>query len=434
MTTVAAMFKRILTLAGGALLGMVLATVAVRMAATWTLWPNRELARSTAHLREVMRLVNEHYVEEQPVAYEQLARRALHGMVEGLDPHSAFLERKTHQEFEEDIAGQFGGVGIQVETRQGRIVVITPLAGTPGERAGIQRGDEIISIDGRPVESGAGLDGIVSRLRGRPGTTVVLGLQRPSTGATLNLPLVREIIRIESVRGVRVLEEGPGYVQLTEFSEHTSAQFRVAVERLRQQGVNGLIIDLRNNPGGLLEGAVGVAEPFFRRGELIVSTRGRKPEDREDYRAVASGDPIRLPLAILINAGSASAAEIVAGALKDAGRAVIVGERSFGKGSVQSVFKLPGGEGLRLTTARYFTPGGYTIHERGITPHVEVVMSPEEDTKLARQRARFDIVDPSEFKSRFGFDPIPDRQLETAIAMLRGVELLTVAGAAEAAR
>jgi C-terminal peptidase prc len=283
MSTVTAMFKRILILAGGTLLGVALSAAAVRLAASWTLWPNRELAKSAAYVREVMRLVNEQYVDEKPVAYDQLARHALHGMVEALDPHSEFLERKTHEEFEEDLTGEFGGVGIQVETRQNRIVVIAPLAGTPGERAGIQRGDEIVSIDGRPVETGPGIDAVVSRLRGRPKTTVVLGLHRPATGATLQLPLVREIIRIESVRGVRVLEEGLGYVQLTEFSEHTAAQFRAALDRLRQQGVTGLVLDLRNNPGGLLEAAVEVAEPFFRRDELIVYTQGRKPEDREDF-------------------------------------------------------------------------------------------------------------------------------------------------------
>jgi carboxyl-terminal processing protease len=167
-----------------------------------------------------------------------------------------------------------------------------------------------------------------------------------------------------------------------------------------------------------------VVEPFFKKNELIVYTRGRKPTDREEFRANVDGDPISIPIAVLINAGSASAAEIVTGALKDTGRAVIVGERSFGKGSVQSVFRLENGEGMRLTTARYYTPSGATIHEKGIAPHVEVVMTPEEDTKLARQRSRPDITDPEEFKTRFGFEPIADRQLDAALAVLRGVRLL----------
>ena len=425
------MFKRILALATGIVLGLAFAAVGLRVTAAWSLWPNRDLSRSSAYVKDVMRLVNENYVDEKAVAYDQLARSALHGMVEALDPHSEFLEKKLNEEFEEDITGEFGGIGIQVETRQNRVVVIAPLAGTPGERAGIRRGDEIVSIDGKAVETGGNTDGVVSRLRGKPKTQVLVGLFRPVSKETLNLTLVREIIKIESVRSVRVLDDGIGYVQLTEFSDHTAEQFRRALDGLVQQGINSLILDLRNNPGGLLDAAVEVAEPFFRKNELIVYTQGRKPADREDFRAETKHQPITLPVAVLINAGSASAAEIVTGALKDTGRAVVVGERSFGKGSVQSVFKLDRGEGLRLTTARYYTPSGVTIHEKGIAPHVEVVMTPEEDTKLARQRSRPDITDPVAFKERFGFEPVADRQLDTAVAMLKGVRLLGGRGAAQ---
>lgn len=417
------MFKRILTLVTGATLGIAFTVAGLRVATAWNIWPNRELSRSAGYVKDVMRLVNENYVDEKAATYDQLARTALHGMIETLDPHSEFLEKKDNEEFEEDLTGEFGGVGIQVETRQNRIVVIAPLAGTPGERAGIQRGDEIVSIDGKAVETGGNSDGIVSRLRGKPKTSVRVGLFRPGTQETLNLTLVREIIRIDSVRGVHVLEDGIGYVQLTEFSDHTAEQFRRALDTLLKAGINSLVIDLRNNPGGLLDAAVEVVEPFFRKRELIVYTKGRKASDREEFRAESDGPPIALPLAVLINAGSASAAEIVTGALKDTGRAIVVGERSFGKGSVQSVFKLEHGEGLRLTTARYYTPSGATIHEHGIAPHVEVVMTPEEDTKLARQRGRNDLTEPKAFKERFGFDPVPDRQLDTAVAMLKGVRL-----------
>jgi carboxyl-terminal processing protease len=417
------MFKRILTLVTGAMLGIALAVAGARVAAAWNLWPNRDLSRSAGYLKDVMRLVNDNYVDATAVAYDKLARTALHGMIETLDPHSEFLEKKDNEEFEEDLTGEFGGVGIQVETRQNRIVVIAPLAGTPSERAGIQRGDEIVSIDGKAVETSGNIDGIVSRLRGKPKTKVLVGFFRPSTQETMNLTLVREIIKIESVRAVHVLEDGIGYVQLTEFSDHTAEQFRRALDTLLKQGINSLVLDLRNNPGGLLDAAVEVVEPFFRKKELIVYTKGRKPADREEFRAESDGQPLAFPIAVLINAGSASAAEIVTGALKDTGRAIVVGERSFGKGSVQSVFKLENGEGLRLTTARYYTPSGATIHERGIAPHVEVVMTPEEDTKLARQRARSDLTEPKAFKERFGFDPVVDRQLDTAIAMLKGVRL-----------
>lgn len=424
MHTVAGMFKRILTLVTGAALGVALTVAGARVATAWNLFPSRDLSRSAAYVREVMQLVGESYVDEKAAAYDKLAKSALHGMVEALDPHSEFLEAKDNQEFEEDLVGEFGGIGIQVETRQGKAVVITPLAGTPGERAGIQRGDVIVSIDGKAVETNSTMDGIVSKLRGKPKTPVLVGVFRPSTKVTMDLSLVREIIKIESVRDVRVMSDGVGYVQLTEFSEHTGEQFAAALEQLLKGGATSLVIDMRNNPGGLLDAAVEVAEPFFKKGEIIVYTQGRKPGDREDYKAEAEGAPLAIPVAILINAGSASAAEVVTGALKDTGRAVVVGERSFGKGSVQSVFKLKNGEGLRLTTAKYYTPSGVSIHEKGIAPHVEVVMTPEEDGKLSRQRSRSDITDAKEFKERFGFEPIEDRQLQAAVDVLKGVRLL----------
>jgi carboxyl-terminal processing protease len=421
MTTLAGVFKRILSVGAGAVLGIALSVSALRVATAWNLWPNRDLSRNTSYLREVMRLVNENYVEENAAVYDQLARNALHGMLESLDPHSEFLEAKDNLEFEEDLTGEFGGVGLQVETRQNRIVVIASLAGTPSERAGVRRGDEIVTIDGKSVEGSSSIDNIAGRLRGKPKTRVQMGIFRPGTKETLNLTLVREIIRVESVRNVQMIDGDVGYIQLTEFSDHTAEQFERALDQLIGQGARSLVLDMRNNPGGLLDAAVAVAQPFFRQDELIVYTRGRKPEDREDFRANGDRPAITLPLAVLINAGSASAAEVVTGALKDTGRAIVVGERSFGKGSVQSVFRLENGEGMRLTTSRYYTPSGASIHQKGIAPHVEVVMTAEEDTRLAVQRSRSDLTDPKEFKERFGFEPVVDRQLDAAVAVLRGV-------------
>ncbi|MBC7365686.1 MAG: S41 family peptidase [Undibacterium sp.] len=428
------MFKRILTLAAGALLGVGLAFGVLKLALVWSIWPNRELDRASNRMREVMQLVNENYVDARPVAYAQLATAALHGVADSLDPHSEFLEEKDTREFEEELTGEFGGIGIQVETRGGRVLVIAPIAGTPGDRAGIRRGDEIVSIDGKSLASGTVIDAVVGRLRGKPQTKVSLGLQRPNNSQQIDLTLVREVIKTESVQGARILGDGVGYIQITEFSEHTGDQFAKALETLLKQGASSLVLDLRNNPGGLLDAAVEVAELFFKKGEIVVYTQGRKPGDREDYRSEIDGPPLDLPLAILINSGSASAAEVVTGALKDTGRAVVVGERSFGKGSVQSVFKLKNGEGLRLTTARYYTPSGVTIHEKGIAPQVEVVMTPDEDGKLSLQRARPERDDPAAFEERFGFAPIKDRQLQVAIDVLLGVQVLgdrtrpTVAG------
>ncbi len=423
MHTVARMLKRILTLAAGVVLGLGLALVAARVSLAWGLFSSRDLDRSSSYVREVLQLVNENYVDAKAAGYDQLTKSAIHGLVESLDPHSEFLESSDYQVLEEELSGDFSGIGVQVEMRKGRVVVIAPIAGSPSDRAGILRGDEIVRVDTKSLEKGLSMDAVIDRLRGKPGTSVTVGLFRPSTDRNFDVTLKRELIKQESVRDVHVLAPHTGYILITEFSDHTGEEFVAALNRLLKEGIDSLILDLRGNPGGLLDAAVDVAEPFFRKNELIVYTQGRKPGDREDYRAAADDEPLVLPLAVLINAGSASAAEVVTGALKDTGRAVIIGERSFGKGSVQSIFKLKNGEGLRLTTARYFTPSGVSIHEKGITPQVEVVMTPEEDSKLRLQRLRSDVADPREFKERFGFTPIEDRQLQAALDVLKGVNL-----------
>nr|MBP9913993.1 S41 family peptidase [Opitutaceae bacterium] len=356
----------------------------------------------------------------------------IHGLVESLDPHSEFMESSDFEQLQDDLDGDFGGIGIQVEMRKGRVIVIAPIAGTPGERAGILRGDEILGVEGRMLGAESGMEDVIKLLRGKPNTQVTLSLYRPSTQKKQEFTLVREVIKLQSVRDVSVLEGHIGYIQLTEFSAHTGHEFTNALDGLLKQGIDGLVLDLRNNPGGLLESAVEVAEPFFRTDELVVYTQGRKPEDRENFLAELEGEPIALPMVVLINAGSASAAEVVTGALKDTGRAVIVGERSFGKGSVQSIIKLKNGEGLRLTTARYYTPSGVSIHGKGIAPQVEVVMTPEEDNKLRLQRGRTDIKDPVEFNERFGFVPIDDRQLHAALDVLKGVAVFEARAHGEA--
>lgn len=424
MHTVAGMFKRILTLAAGVALGFGLTVGAARLTQAWGLFPNRDLNRSAEYMREVLQMVNQHYVDADQASYDKLAKLAIHGMVESLDPHSEFLEWRDYEELEEQLSGDFSGVGIQVELRKGRVFVIAPIANSPAERAGVQRGDEIVAVDGKPLEKEATMDGVVDRLRGKPGTKVTVDFSRANGGRRFQVVLQRELIKLESVRAVQVLPDRTGYILLSEFSEHTGHEFGEALDRLLKEGIDSLVIDLRNNPGGLLDAAVEVAEPFFRKGELIVFTRGRKAADYENFRAEEDGDPLSLPLAVLINGGTASAAEVVTGALKDTKRAVVVGERSFGKGSVQSVFQLKNGEGLRLTTARYYTPAGVSIHETGIAPNVEVIMTTEEDSKLLVQQTRSDVVDPHEFKERFGFTPIEDRQLQAALDVLKGIKLL----------
>jgi len=417
------MFKRILVPGAAVLLGFAACMGVVRLSGSWSLFPNRDLDRSSGYVREVLKIVNENYVDPGASSYDALTRLSIHGMVDSLDPHSEFLESKDNQELEEDLDGEYGGIGIEVELHKGAFAVVAPIAGSPSDRAGVVAGDEIVSIDGKPLAPGIPMDTIVGLLRGKPRTHVVLGVVRPGNGQRLNLDLVREVIKVISVRGARVIDGTIGYIKIRDFSEHTGEQFDDALNQLLKKGIDCLVIDLRNNPGGLLDAAVEVAEPFFKKGELVVYTQGRRPADRDSYLSETEGEPLKMPVAVLINADTASAAEIVAGALKDTGRAVIVGERSFGKGSVQSIFKLKNGEGLRLTTAHYFTPSGVMIHAMGISPQVEVVMTADEDRKLVMQSDRPEITDPGDFSERFGFAPIEDRQLDAALDVLRAVRL-----------
>jgi carboxyl-terminal processing protease len=381
---------------------------------------------------EVFERVRSDYVE--PTDDKDLVENALNGMLTALDPHSGYLNEKSFRDMQVQTRGEFGGLGIEVTQENGLVKVVSPIDDTPAARAGLQPNDLIVAIDGEQVV-GLSLQEAVEKMRGPVNSSIKLSIRR-GTREPFDVTLQRAIITVQSVRS-RMEGEDIGYVRITSFSEQTNAGLTKAVEKLQADSkgkMRGLILDLRNNPGGLLDAAVDVAEPFFRKKELIVYTKGRKPSDREEFRAQSDGPTVSIPLAVLINAGSASAAEIVTGALKDTHRAIVVGERSFGKGSVQSVFKLENGEGLRLTTARYYTPSGATIHERGIAPHVEVVMTPEEDNKLARQRARPDITDAAAFKERFGFEPIIDRQLDTAIAMLKGVRLFGERGSTRASQ
>ena len=413
--------RPILIFACGAAFGILLAGDSLRFAGAWRILPGRELNRAAVYVRDVMEIVSDKHVDEKNSAVPGLARAALHGVLESLDPHSEFLEAGRFKELEEEISSEFGGIGVQIEMREKRVLVVTPMPNTPGERAGIRRGDEIRSIDGAPLENPT-MDSVIEKLRGKPGAKVTIGLFRPAENRDYAVTLARETIHTESVRNVRLFDGGVGYMQITQFTDRTREEFFNALGTLSTRNAGSLIIDLRNNPGGVFDAAVDIAEPFFDKGELIVYTQGRAPGDREEFRAEADAPPISVPVAVLVNAGSASAAEIVAGALKDTSRAVIVGERTFGKGSVQTVIRLKDGEGMRLTTARYYTPGGATINERGVSPQIEVVLTPEEDENISLQLARPDLaLDPAAFKERFDMELVPDRQLAAAIAALQGV-------------
>jgi carboxyl-terminal processing protease len=426
------MFKRIKVILCGAALGVALAVAVTLLRPTWSLWPDRDLGRNTEYFRTVLDLVRTNYVDGKEADADRLTRAALDGMVKSLDPHSEFMRADAYRELRQEMDGRFGGIGIQLEQREGKVVVVAPIADTPGERAGIRRADEIVKIDGQSTEK-LGMDKVIDRLRGKPGTKVTVTLFRPSTKASLDFTLVRETIQVESVRDVRMVEGGIGYIQLTQFGDRTGEEFKQALKQLRSQGAKALILDLRNNPGGLLDAAVAVAEPFFKPGELIVFTQGRSAGSREEWRAGPAAGGMSMPVAVLVNSGTASAAEIVAGALKDTGRAVVVGETTFGKGSVQTLFRLNDGEALRLTTAHYFTPSGLIIHEKGIEPQVKATVSPEDEANVRLQRLRRDLAEPKEFAARFGFEPVADRPLQVATDVLKGVDLFVARSREEAA-
>lgn len=380
-----------------------------------------EYYSNISHFGQVLRIIHEKYVDEDAVDYDTLINAALEGMLSSLDPHSQYLSSEKFTALQEETQQQYGGIGIQIENRDGRVTVVSPIADTPGEAAGILPGDQIVRVDGENTE-GYASDRMVELLRGEPGEPVDLTLFRPKTEEMLELTIVREIIALESVRDVSLLEDGIGYIRVTQFGERTGVEFAEAVEGLENEDMRGLIIDLRNNPGGLLSASVDVAGLFFDRGEMVVYTQGRDRESRREIRSRTGARAGEYPIVVLINSGSASASEIVAGALRDTSRAVIVGETSFGKGSVQSVEPLRNGDALRYTSARYYTPAGVTIHEKGVKPDILVDLTIEEEARLLQQRSRPDL-GPEEFEARFGFSPIEDKQLTAAKDVLKGLFL-----------
>jgi carboxyl-terminal processing protease len=414
------MLKRLSAIAAAVALGFLLAQFAAKQFGAPSWWPNRERDKNVRYFRDVLETVKQYYVDEKKADYAALTRAALRGMLSELDPHSEFLDAEAYSSTEEELNNEFNGVGIQVEERDGHIVVVTTIADTPAERAGVRRGDRIVSIDGKTIDDPS-TEKTIRLIRGEAGTEVKMVFFRPSQDREVSYTLKRERIRLRSVRNTEITGDGIGYLQITQFSERTGDEFEAALKELEKRGMRALVLDLRNNPGGLVDAAVNVCDEFFDKGELIAYTQGRTPESREEFRSEGRHTRRTYPIAVLVNGGTASAAEIVSGALKDTQRAVIVGEKTFGKGSVQSIMELQNGEGLRLTTARYYTPSGITIHEKGILPQVELEMSADDEARLRVQQSRTDVAAPSEFADRFGFTPVEDTQRNAATEVLRGV-------------
>ncbi|MGJ7461284.1 S41 family peptidase [Halomonas sp. MA07-2] len=336
---------------------------------------------------EVFERIKRAYVEEVDDA--TLLRNAMRGMLSELDPHSAFLDREAFQSLRESTQGEFGGVGIEVGLEDGQLTVITPIDDTPASRAGLQARDQILRIDDTPTER-LSLQEAVNLMRGEPGTRIELTILRRGESSPRTVTLTREVIRTESVRS-ELLEPGYGYLRISQFQTRTGDQVGEQLRRLeRDAPLSGLVLDLRNNPGGVLQAAVAVADAFLDDG-LIVYTEGRLADTEMQFSANPDTAAPSVPLVVLINGGSASAAEIVAGALQDQHRAVVMGTESFGKGSVQQIMPLGNGEGLKLTTALYYTPNGRSIQAQGIEPDVAVVSGRVEVTESGREVREADL-------------------------------------------
>jgi len=382
----------------------------------------------------VLDRVRQEYVDGDKLSYQDLIHGALKGMLSTLDPHSEFMDPSKYEDLKKDTQGEFGGVGIVVSIKDNYITVIAPMEDTPGFKAGILTGDRIVKIDGRSTER-MGLTEAVKRLRGLPDTDVGLTTYRPSTGQFKDHTLTRARIKVDTVKDTDGRREFPlsennvGYIRLLQFGEATSTDLEDAMRKLESKGAESLILDLRDNPGGLLEQAVQVCEKFLPAGQLIVSTEGRDAKTKATFPGKGRGRHPALPMVVLVNNGSASASEIVAGCLQDstargACKAILVGEQTFGKGSVQSILPLQDGSAIRLTTAKYYTPSHKVIHERGITPDIVIPMSDEDlrDVFLKRTPGGIEsLPEGDQERVRTARDP----QLERAMDLLKGYSLYT---------
>ncbi len=376
---------------------------------------------------DVLTIVKRSYVEE--VLIKDLVYGAIEGMLASLDPHSGFMSPEIYKEMKVDTRGEFGGLGIEISLRDGVLTIIAPIEDTPASRAGLKSGDHILKIEDEYTK-GMEIMEAVQLMRGVPGTSITITIMRSDFEKPQPFALKREVIKVKSVKS-KTLDNGFGYVRLTQFQEHSGEDLVKALDGLREVNggsLQGLVLDLRNNPGGLLDQAVDVSDQFLSEG-LIVYTKGREDDAQMEFSAMRSGTEPNYPIVVLINGGSASASEIVAGALQDHGRAVIMGTQSFGKGSVQTIIPLSDDSGLRLTTAKYYTPNGTSIQARGIMPDVEVIQS---EIKEVNELSHFREKD---LKNHFdtensGENPTtedviyPDEETRNDFQLMRALDLL----------
>jgi len=383
-------------------------------------------------LVDILGYVQDNYVDD--VDSQKLIYGAASGMTRTLDPYSQFLEPDMHREMKTETEGQFGGVGLRLNLKDDWLTVLTPMPGAPAYRLGILPNDRIVEIDGSSTKD-MDMNDALKFLRGAPGTKVKLKVLRGPDGAgesawkSRDFEVVRELVKIESVVW-RKLDAGVGYVRVTEFSAKTVDDLTDALKKLKKEGVSSLVLDLRNNPGGLLSAAVETASLFLGGGKLIVYTQGRKAENRQDFTAGAKAPYAEMPLVVLVNGGSASGSEIVAGAMQDHKRAVVVGQRSYGKASVQSLIPMPDGSGLRLTVARYYTPSGRSIHRDekhktgGISPDIAVEISSDAEGKLYAQWETIYAKGARPHSAVKAEDAVRDEALDRAVELLKARDVL----------
>ena len=372
---------------------------------------------------KAIELIRQDYVDGSKTTYHDLITAAMKGMLSSLDPHSQFMDPDDFRDMQEDTRSRFNGLGVEVSMKNGLPTVITAMEDTPAARAGILSGDQILKINGASTER-MDLQDAINILRGPAGRRVTLTLLRPSTKEIKDYTLERAEIKVRSVKGARLLDAeltGPfkiGYIRLIQFNEPTAEELSKALDELQKEGMQALILDLRNNPGGLLTSAVDVCAQFLPPKSKVVSTQGRMASQQHDYSTSgAKKDRPNFPIALLINEGSASGAEIVAGALKDLHRAILVGETTFGKGSVQNVLQLPDGSAVRFTTAKYYTPSRQVIQGNGVTPNIRVGMTAEQERALYALRNAGNVKPEDELNIIKTKDP----QMLRAIDALKGV-------------
>ncbi|MBI4355370.1 MAG: S41 family peptidase [Candidatus Omnitrophica bacterium] len=389
-------------------------------------------------LTDAISIVQAEYVDE--TKSKDLIYGALEGMLDHLDPNSSFLNPDAYKEMRLETEGEFGGLGIEIAVRDELLTIISPIDDTPAAKAGLKAGDRIVKINNE-LTRGLTLQNAVKKLRGKPGSQVALTVLREGEKKLLDYNLTRDVIKIQSVKDTKIIEDHIGYVRIASFQEHTPDDLEQALQRLTQEQMQGLILDLRNNPGGLLDVAVAVSEKFLAPKTLVVSTRGRRGNQNMEFRARGSRHYLNVPLVVMLNEGSASASEIVAGAVQDHHRGVLVGTKSFGKGSVQTVIPMKDGSALRLTTSKYYTPSGRSIHGLGIVPDVVVEEMPalvqmanvpnatELFEKIEKNTLEPDKL-PSPDKDKAAAPKPYDMQLARAIDLIKGIRVYQKAPAA----